>query len=150
VSAIFLMRHSRAVAADFQTTDEARWLSEPGREMARAAGQALLANDTAIDCIVTSPLARAVQTAEIMAHCLGYRGPIRCLASLQSEMPAQRAVEDLQSLACHAVLAVSHEPIASAMGALLRGKGPDEFRAAFNTAEIRGFRGDSQIFRHLG
>lgn len=149
MTTIFLMRHSRAISADYQTTDDARWLSESGRELARAAGDAL-SKEAGIDCIVTSPLARAVQTAEIVAHCLGYQGPIRCLASLQSEMPAQRAVEDLQSLACRAVLAISHEPIISAMSALLRGKGSDEFRAAFSTAEIRGFHGDSQVFRHLG
>ncbi len=143
------MRHSRAVASDFQTSDSARWLSQSGRDLARQAGVAL-AELGGIECIVTSPLVRAVQTAEIVASCLGWQGEIRSLASLRSEMSPEDAVADLQSLASEAVLAVSHEPIVSAMSALLCGARAKEFRGGFNTAEVRAFRGESLIYRFLG
>lgn len=143
------MRHSRAVPADFQTTDEARWLSESGRELALAAGQAL-AQEGGVECIVTSPLVRAVQTAEIVAQCLGYTGPIRTFSSLRSEMAPARAIEDLQALASRSVLALSHEPIVSGIAGLLREKSGSDFVSGFRPAEIRGFRGSQQVFRHLG
>ena len=147
MSTIYLMRHSRAVSADSRTSDEARWLTESGREMAAAVGAALAERGT-IDCIVTSPLVRAVQSAEIVAACLNWRGEIRTMDSLCSESPAQRALEDLQALACRSLLAVTHEPIVSTMSALLSGKSGSEFRSAFQTAEVRAFHGDNLVFRH--
>lgn len=137
MSKIYLMRHSQAAPSDYRTTDDARWLTAKGRTIAMEAGRALASQSgDAIDMIVASPLARAVQTAELVAQCLGWSDQIRCLESLRSESSAQRAVDDLQALEGLNVLAVSHEPIVSTMCALLSGQGISDFRSGFRPAEI--------------
>jgi phosphohistidine phosphatase SixA len=137
MSTIYLMRHSQAAPSDYRTTDNARWLTAKGRTIAMDAGRALAKESGgAIDIIVASPLARAVQTAELVAQCLGWTDQIRCLESLRSESSAQRAIDDLQGLEALNVLAVSHEPIVSTMSALLTGQSISDFRSGFRPAEI--------------
>lgn len=138
MSKIYLMRHSQAAPSDYRTTDDARWLTAKGRTIAVEAGWALATKTAgdAIDLIVTSPLSRAVQTAELVAQCLGWSDPIRCLEALRSESSAQRAVEELQELEGAAILAVSHEPIVSSMSALLCGQSIRDFESGFRPAEV--------------
>ena len=138
MSKIYLMRHSQAVPSDYRTTDDARWLSAKGRKIAMDAGRALATQTSGqgVDIIVTSPLSRAVQTAELVAQCLAWTDQIRCLESLRSESSAQRAIDDLQELGGAAILAVSHEPIVSAMCALLSGTSMSHSRSGFQSAEI--------------
>lgn len=148
------MRHSQAVAADFNTRDDARWLTQSGRGLAKEAAGAL-AGHTSIDCIVSSPCCRAVQTAEIVAHRLGYSGEIEILESLRSESSPQMAVEQLQELPYDKVLALSHEPIVSVLSGLLSQQSPSAQPAGFQTsgfrtAEIRGHLGGVQTWLWRG
>ena len=136
---IYLMRHSQAAPADFRTTDDARWLTTNGRSIASDAGRALAketSSGAAIDTIVTSPLSRTVQTAELVAQALGWRAEIHCLSSLRSESSPQRAIEDLLELPGEVVLAVTHEPIVSSICALLSGQSIKDLRSGFRPAEI--------------
>ncbi len=135
---IYLMRHSQAAPADFRTTDGARWLTTKGREIAKEAGQALARETRAspIDLIVTSPLARTVQTAELMAQALGWTAEIACMESLRSESSPQGGIDDLLELQGAAILAVTHEPIVSSICALLLGQRPQDTRSGFRPAEI--------------
>ena len=146
------MRHSFAVPASFQTTDDARWLTERGREMATVAGVALqqeLARlGTRIDCIVTSPLVRAVQTADLVAGCVDYRSEIRAMISLRSESPSQRALDEVGALGHNVVLAITHEPTISTMSALHTGEGLSGFGAGFQPSEICGFIDGELEWRH--
>ena len=132
------MRHSQAAASDYRTGDDARWLTATGRQMANAAGVALrsrgIDDAPAFDIIVCSPLARAVQTAEIVARHLDWADEIRCFESLRSEASPRRAVEDLQELGV-SVLAVCHEPIVSSMSAILSSQASRPL-AGFRPAEI--------------
>ncbi len=132
------MRHSQAAASDFRTTDEARWLTAKGRGMALDAGRALAqeVSETPIDIIVTSPLSRTVQTAELVAQTLGWSAEIVCLEALRSESSPQRAIEELEALPGMAILAVTHEPIVSSMCALLCGQHLRDIRSGFRPAEI--------------
>ncbi len=138
------MRHSIAVGADFQTTDESRWLTEQGRKLAEVAGQALQKSGRPMECIVCSPLVRTVQTAEIVAACLSYSGEIRSMQCLRSEASSQRALEELAELEYGVVLAISHEPIVSTMSALLQG----ESAAAYRPSEIRCFEHGKRTWHH--
>jgi phosphohistidine phosphatase len=135
---IYLMRHSQATPADFRTTDDARWLTAKGRTMASAAGKALAQEVAAgpIDMIVTSPLSRTTQTAELVAQALGWNAEIVCLESLRSESSPHRAIEELEALGAVAVLAVTHEPIVSSMYALLSGQKVRDIQSGFRPAEI--------------
>ncbi len=150
MSVIVLMRHSIAVPADFQTTDESRCLTARGRVLAKEAGDALAeilrSENLRLECIVSSPLVRAVQTAELIASSLQYDGEIRALHSLRSESSSQRGVEDLQGLGHGVLVAVTHEPIVSAMSERLTGQAVRGFGAGFRPAEIRGFRDGEVIF----
>jgi phosphohistidine phosphatase len=136
---IYLMRHSQSAPADFRTTDDARWLTSKGRSIASDAGRALaqeISGGAVIDTIVTSPLSRTVQTAELVAQALGWQAEIHCLSSLRSESSPQRAIEELLELPAEVVLAVTHEPIVSSMCALLSGQSIKDFQSGFRPAEI--------------
>lgn len=146
---IFLIRHSQAVSADYKTRDDSRWLTEAGRALAIEAGRALAQQET-IDCIVSSPCCRAVQTAELVAQVLGYQGEIAILESLRSEASPQMAVEELKQLPFAVVLATSHEPIVSTMSLLLSGQSPAVRQQGFRTAEIRCHSEGTQSWQWRG
>jgi len=134
---IYLMRHSQAAPSDFRTADEARWLTAKGRRIACDAGEALAEElaGTPLDLIVTSPLSRTVQTAELVAQALGWRDEIQCMAYLRSESSPRRAMEELLELPALSVLAVTHEPMVSSLCALLSEQSMKD-GAGFRPAEI--------------
>ena len=118
---IYLVRHGDAVPEELAGSDRNRWLSEHGRDSARELAQRLRDQAIAIDAILTSPLPRAVQTAELIAQGLEFRGPVvarRCLEP--SGQPRPAAGEILA--AGGRVLVVSHEPAISALAAHLLGR----------------------------
>ncbi len=117
---VFLIRHADAVAEDHNFSDDTRWLSGAGRETAVCVGGKLRELGIEVGAILTSPLVRAVQTAEIIAGMLGYRSEIRALEGLRpSGFPGQvaRVVENVGE----DVAIVGHEPSISALGAALCG-----------------------------
>src|SRR6478752_7669852 len=69
---VTLIRH--AEAGDDAPRDEARALTSRGRADARRLGRVLARRGVRFSTIVTSPLVRAVQTAEIVAAETEYRG----------------------------------------------------------------------------
>ena len=66
---VFLIRHSDAIPLGEQgiTSDETRPLSEVGNAQAKTIGKALQHHGFAFDKLLSSPLVRAVQTAEHLA-----------------------------------------------------------------------------------
>src|SRR5205814_518782 len=72
------------------------------------------------DVILSSPLPRAVQTAELLAASLDYLGPVSSLRCL--EPAAQPRIASAAILAAgSSVIVVSHEPAISTLGAFLLG-----------------------------
>jgi phosphohistidine phosphatase len=142
---LLIMRHGMAVPGDFRTPDEGRWLTESGRQSALRAGEAIRSEGLTVDTVVSSPLVRAVQTAELAARAMGFSQSIPSLQSLRSEESPSRALDDLRA-AGGVILAVTHEPMASALCALVSGISHGSLR----TAEIRGFEGDSMSWRFVG
>ena len=117
---IFLVRHGDAVPEEDAGSDRDRWLSPHGREAARVLGRLLREQAVAPDMILSSPLPRAVQTAELLATSLDYLGTVTSLRCL--EPAAQPRVAGSAILSAGAsVLVVSHEPAISALGAFLLG-----------------------------
>jgi phosphohistidine phosphatase len=117
---IYLVRHGDAVPEEDAGSDRDRWLSPRGREAARLLGQLLREQAVQPDMILCSPLPRAVQTAELIAQSLDYLGVVTSLRSLEpSAQP--RVAGNAISTAGFSVLAVSHEPAISAIGAYLLG-----------------------------
>jgi phosphohistidine phosphatase len=115
---VTLIRH--AEAGDDAPRDEARALTVRGRADARRLGRVLARRGVRFTLIVTSPLVRAVQTAEIVAAAVGYRGPMPALDMLEPEAPALDVVGFLSTVADEkSVALVAHEPILSALAAVL-------------------------------
>ena len=71
---ITLIRHGEA--GEDAPRDEERSLTKGGRAEVRRVGQALERAGVHFGAVVTSPLVRAVQTAEITAAAVGYRGRV--------------------------------------------------------------------------
>jgi phosphohistidine phosphatase len=118
---IFLIRHSRAVSAGPRLEDEQRYLSREGRGVARAVGERLAREGVGFDALLTSPLVRAVQTAELLAQGVGYDGIIEAYFGLAPGVPARVVAEEITAHGV-AVAVVGHEPGISALGAHLVGR----------------------------
>jgi len=122
---VTLIRH--AEAGDDAPRDESRALTLRGRADARRLGRALARRGVRFTAIITSPLVRAVQTAEIVAAATEYRGRMPATDLLQPEASAADVVTFLAKLAqqvdAKSVALVAHEPILSAVAAALTRKG---------------------------
>ena len=118
---LVLVRHAVAVPASPALSDDARYLSPPGREAARALGARLRAEAVALDAILASPLVRAVQTAELLAAAVGFAGLVEATDLLGPGGSIQRAA-DLAETRGAAVALVGHEPAISALAAFLTGR----------------------------
>jgi phosphohistidine phosphatase len=117
---IYLVRHGDAVPQELAGSDRDRWLSSRGREAARVLGRLLREQSIAPDVILSSPLPRAVQTAELLAASLDYFGTVvalRCLEPAAQPRVAGSAILGAGS----SVIVVSHEPAISTLGAYLLG-----------------------------
>lgn len=125
---IFILRH--AIAEDTaKGGDSQRALSEEGRKKMRdaAAGFARLA--IKIDTIYSSPLVRAVQTAEILAKSIGYAGKIETMTELSPANSPESVCTRLRSLKKQGNIVLSgHEPNCSELAAFLLGGAQIEFK----------------------
>lgn len=118
---IYLVRHGDAVSEDEAGSDRDRWLSPRGREAARVLGRLLRETRVEPDAIVSSPLPRAVQTAELIAQSLDYLGHIASLRALEPAAQPRVAAGLVGTLGM-SVIVVGHEPSISALGAYLLGR----------------------------
>ncbi len=118
---VYLIRHALAVDPGAQLADGQRYLSEKGRRGIRQVGRYLQEQKVTFDFILTSPLVRAVQTAELLAERVDYLGLIEALPSLGPGIPPRIAAAELASRGV-AVAVVGHEPGISHFAAYLTGK----------------------------
>jgi phosphohistidine phosphatase len=122
---VYFLRHGKAESrSEWRGDDGDRPLTAEGEEAMRREAKAMRALDLGLDAIVTSPLARARRTAEIVADGLGLSGRLEEDERLAHGFDAQRLE---QILAAHAtagaVMVVGHEPDFSATVAELIGGG---------------------------
>jgi phosphohistidine phosphatase len=118
---IYLVRHGDAVPEDEAGSDRDRWLSPRGREAARILGRLLRETNVSPDAIVSSPLPRAAQTAELVAASIDYIGHIATLRCLEPSAQPRVAAGMIATLGA-SVVVVGHEPSISALGAFLLGR----------------------------
>jgi len=117
---VFLVRHAEAVPEDHSLRDEDRWLTARGREMARGLARLLREQRVEPDAVLTSPLPRAMQTAELLADGLDYLGVVQVLPLLRPGSHPRAAAESVIAAGLN-VLVVGHEPTISTLGAFLLG-----------------------------
>lgn len=106
---IVLMRHGRAAErGSHEGPDEQRPLTTDGRKRLRRALPGLLQVIPQIGQVVTSPLLRAHQTAELVAD--GYAVPLRELSALAPGGDIQQITRWLARQRDEVLLLVGHEP----------------------------------------
>ena len=115
---IYLVRHGDAVPEEEAASDRDRWLSARGREHARVLGRLLREQRLEPDVILSSPLPRAMQTAELLAQSLDYLGVVTSLRCLEPSAQPRVAATEIMARGT-SVLVVSHEPAISSLGAYL-------------------------------
>jgi phosphohistidine phosphatase len=127
---VTLIRH--AEAGDDAPSDGERSLTVRGRGDARRMARALARRGIELELLISSPLVRAVQTAEIVAAALDYRARVEVSELLIPEAAASGVIGLLKALgnpagkmvggdgpANRSIALVAHEPILSAVAAAL-------------------------------
>lgn len=119
-SDVFLIRHAAAIDETLTLRDPHRHLSAAGRDQARALGDRLRWHDCAPTHVWSSPLVRAIQTAELVAMTLGITTLVESVPELAPEGHPREVASAIARLPEDATLMVfGHEPTLSAIGALL-------------------------------
>jgi len=119
---VFLIRHAEAIDETLELRDPMRHLTAAGRTQAKSLGDRLRWHDCTPTHIWTSPLVRAVQTAELVVTGLASATAVEVVPALAPGESARTVLAAVQALAADAcVLLVGHEPGISGIGALLLG-----------------------------
>ncbi len=115
---LLLLRHADAVPS--APTDDARVLSEKGRNQARRMGRFCLERDLGVEVILSSPFLRAEETAQLVAAEVGREAMLASF--LASGMTPAAAMEELRAYGrFECVMVVGHEPDLSLLAATLIG-----------------------------
>jgi phosphohistidine phosphatase len=118
---VYLVRHAEAVPEDHAIRDDDRWLTARGREAARGLARLLREQHVEPDAVLSSPLPRAMQTAELLADGLDYLGVVEALPQLRPGAHPRKAAEELATRGM-SVVVVGHEPQISSLAAFLLGQ----------------------------
>jgi phosphohistidine phosphatase len=121
---VYLLRHGIAEVGRPGHPDSERALTTEGKKKLREVLSVARGAGAEPTLILTSPYRRAVQTAELAAEVLGYRGDVLRTEAL---VPESRAVAVWEELRVHKdqeqVLLAGHEPLFSMLTAFLLGCG---------------------------
>lgn len=112
---LILIRHADA------SNEDPRALTDLGREQHARVGHALRRMRIALDRLLSSPLLRARQSAEIISEATGFRGTVEETPALGDGFTVEGLLERLGALPAGATVAcVGHEPhLGRFAGALL-------------------------------
>jgi phosphohistidine phosphatase len=117
---IYLLRHGIAEEGRPGGRDSERALTSEGREKLRRVLKR--AHDAGVrpGVILASPYQRAVETAQLAAEALEYRGEIVKTQALVPDASPQNVWDEIRSRRSEeAILLASHEPLMSSMAAFL-------------------------------
>ena len=102
---LILIRHADA------SHDDPRSLTAAGREQHTRVAWALGRMGLAVDRLLSSPLLRARQTAEITARALDFRGAVEETPALGDDFTVEGLLERLAAIPAEATVAcIGHEP----------------------------------------
>ncbi len=122
---LILMRHGLAEEAAAAGEDARRALTPEGRKRVRQIARGLQRLGVDLDRIVTSPLVRAAETAEIVREAFSPAPPVERSDALVPGATPSQFIEFLsRKEGARRVLAVGHEPDLSVIAAHLIGAGP--------------------------
>ncbi len=117
---LYLLRHAHAGdPADWEGDDDSRPLTRKGRRQAKRLGSFMRAVGLKPDALVSSPLVRALETAELVAKAL--RTEVVVDPRLAGDLGLGRLDEILGELDAERPVFVGHDPDFSALVAMLCG-----------------------------
>jgi phosphohistidine phosphatase len=148
----YLVRH--ATASDVAASDAERELTREGRDEARIVGKALANLGVKPARILSSPLVRARQTAEIAAKALGFSGEVESLNELANSASTASLLKALKSHASGGeILLVGHMPsLAEHLAALVGARSPQSLplgKAGVACIELEQLRAGAGQLRWL-
>jgi phosphohistidine phosphatase len=122
---LFFMRHAEAEPRERYRADAQRPLTDAGRATQRRVARLLSPLLLPLDYLLSSPILRARQTADIVAEALPFAGQIEETSVLGSDCTVGAVLHLLQGYPQHArILCVGHEPDMSQISAVfLDGEG---------------------------
>ncbi len=145
---LYIVRHAEAIPRGTLSPDDHRWLLPKGRRAFYRAARRLSRRlkKGQIQAILTSPLPRAVMTAELLARALRLRGPVEVYAELSPDGSIE-AVASLLTGQDRCVAVVGHQPmLGTLLGTFLhpppKGDGDDNLDLA--KGAIAALRPDDQ------
>lgn len=113
---LLILRHGEAGRSSSSSGDSKRSLTDEGKQEIVDLSNGLKSLEIKIDYVLTSPLLRAKQTAEIAAKSLKYKGKIEEINALKPEGSRLEFYSVLSKLKQDSVvLVVGHEPYLSEM-----------------------------------
>ncbi|HKI38433.1 MAG TPA: phosphohistidine phosphatase SixA [Gemmataceae bacterium] len=110
---LYLLRHAHALAIGEQgiQTDEARPLSDEGRQQMELVGDAVKRLGLKIDLLLSSPLRRAMESAQELCRRLGLSGTaLMTCDQLEPGGSLKKLMKRLRSLEANEVVLVGHTP----------------------------------------
>jgi phosphohistidine phosphatase len=123
---LYLMRHANAgLKRENPSLDGRRALIKEGKEQCMLMARVLAALKVQVDVIVSSPLKRALQTAQFVGTELGYEGRVE----ISSALGPDADYASFQQMLAHysgydGILAVGHNPVLfQFLGRLITGNG---------------------------
>jgi len=119
---IYLIRHGPAGKRDPERwpDDARRPLTLRGTRRTERAARGLANLERRAVCLLTSPLERALQTAQLLEQSMALVGPVQIAEELAPGAPAARVIARLNRLASSAtVVLVGHEPDLGRLAATL-------------------------------
>ena len=132
---LIIVRHAAAIERSAEISEEQRYLTSEGRAYIRTTARTMLKKGVEPGLILTSPLVRSVQTADILAEALCYIGPVIAADELSpgfDETALKGLLEKYQPV--DELVLVGHEPdLSGVIASLLSLKGGFDFKkgAAF-------------------
>ncbi len=129
---LYVLRHAEAEPGAGGTSDEARQLTERGKARMAEAARGMRRLGLEFDAILTSPLSRARQTAEIVAAEYDNQPPPQTVLELATAVAPARAVAALAPVAHHEqIMIVGHEPQLSGIVSILLTGAPERVNLQF-------------------
>jgi phosphohistidine phosphatase len=120
---IWLLRHAAAEDRAPSGRDADRTLTDDGHRRARDVGKGLAALEPEIALVLTSPYARARQTAEAAARALKLEKSLRETRSLEPDADPEDILGEVREGGVASVLLVGHEPhLGALLGRLVSGR----------------------------
>ena len=119
---IYILRHGIAEDAPAGQPDAERALTSDGRKKLRSVLRAAASAGVAPSLILTSPFKRALQTAQLAAEILEYKGELLRTKALEPSSAPKSVWEEIRVHKDEAqILLAGHEPLFSRLTAYLLG-----------------------------